>query len=252
METSQILKHLKKNPVEFAWVIEDLEKWSLGSETFCAESEKGLSFVHKSGHPSQRGALTYILSDAGGTIETLLSHLPKTGYTIRETRTEILPKLQPYIEGAKIYYEQRMNVTRETFKPHSTRKARQLVESDAQALLSFQGAPPPALENFKFWIRGATIFGIFEGDKLISMASSFNKSPDAWNIVAIRTLPEYRGKGFAGDVTSALVSLALEQTNTVTLTVLKDNAPALVCYTKLGFSKAEDRVWIDHGTGSQP
>jgi ribosomal protein S18 acetylase RimI-like enzyme len=252
MESSKILSHLKKNPVEFAWVIDDLEKWKEGSQTFCAESSKGLSFVHKSGHPSQRGALTYILSDEGGVIDQLLSHLPKTGYTIRETRTDILPKLQSHIGDAKIYFEQRMDVTHETFKPHTTHKARQLVEADAQALVRFQGAPSQALENFKFWIRGATIFGIFEGDKLISMGSTFNKTSDAWNIVAISTLPEYRGKGHARDVTSALAEAGLEQARAISLTVVKDNAAAIACYSKLGFRAAEDRVWIDNGTGSKP
>ena len=252
MDRLKILEHLKKSPIEFAWVIEYLEKWQEGSATFATESPRGLSFVHRSGHPSQRGAQTFILSDKGGELDPLLSNLPETGFTIRETSSDLLPKLKNYISGAQVYYEQRMDVTRESFKPFSSELVRRLVETDALALTHFQGAPPQALENMKNWIRGATILGIFENDQLISMGSTFNKSRDAWNIVSIRTLPAFQRKGFARYVTSALVHLALEQTKTVSLTVLKDNSAAISCYDQLGFVPAGDRIWINKGTHSKP
>lgn len=93
---------------------------------------------------------------------------------------------------------------------------------------------------------------MFEEEKLISMGSTFNKTTDAWNIVSIRTLPEYRGKGYASDVTSTLVELGLEHVRTVSLTVVKDNEATIACYSKLGFLPAGDRVWIDNGTGAKP
>ena len=76
--------------------------------------------------------------------------------------------------------------------------------------------------------------------------------PEAWNLVSIQTHKDFRNKGYATEVTSALVERALQETETVTLTVVKDNAPAIRTYEKVGFKFAEDRIWIDNGTGAAP
>src|SRR5207245_757864 len=99
----------------------------------------------------------------------------------------------------------------------------------------FMGAPPQVAAEFTGWIRGAIILGSFEGEKLLSMASTMLRIPEVWNIVAVRTLPEYQGRGFASAVMSKLTATALESAPVCTLAVLQDNQPALALYRKLGY-----------------
>lgn len=251
-EKSTILKKLNENPIENAWAIQDLTMWPERTKIFCSESLKGFSYILISGHPSQGKYPLLILNDAGGNIETLFHHLPTSPFLIRETRASIVEKLNPLITKAEIYFEHRMDLAKEKAKLPSQIKARRLTEDDAMALAQFRRAPPQAAEGMKFWIRGAVIMAIFENDQIVSMGTTIVRTEEVWDLAAIETLPEFRRKGYATDVVSALSKEAFKNVNTVTLTVLKNNIPAIKTYSKLGFVMKEDRVWIDNGTGSKP
>ena len=62
--------------------------------------------------------------------------------------------------------------------------------------------------------------------------------------------------GFRGclgtEITSALTEAGLAGAPTVSLTVRRDNTPAVRVYEKLGYSKREDRIWVDHEANSAP
>lgn len=194
-----------------------------------------------------------ILNDSGGNVEAFFENLPKGPFVIRESRASILTKIRPLYPQANIYLEQRMDLKSSAAKLVSGIKARRLVEGDALKLAEFQGAPPQVAPQMKVWIQGAVVMAIFEDEKIVSMGTTIVRTKDVWDLAAIKTLPEYRQRGYASDVVSALAEEAFKNNvNTVSLTVLKNNSVAIKTYSNLGFQPQEDRVWIDIGTGSKP
>ena len=251
-EKSEVLQKLSKKPIENAWAIQDLTLWPERTKFYYSDSFRGFSYLVVSGHPSQVKYPMVILNDDGGDVEKLFQYLPKGPFVIRETRASIIQKIQPMIPQAEIYHEHRMDLLKENFKPPTQIKSRRLTEADAAALARFQGAPPQATEGMKFWIRGAVIMAIFEGDMIVSMGTTIVRTTDVWDLAGIETLPEFRKMGYATDVVAALSVEAFKSVSIVSLTVLKNNTPAIKTYSKLGFELKEDRVWIDNGTGSKP
>ena len=252
IEKSKILQKLNENPIENAWAIQDLTLWPERTKFFSRESPRGLSYLLITGHPSQEKYPMVILNDAGGEVEALLEHLPKSPFLIRETRSSVLGKIGPHVPEAQIYYEQRMDLLKENASLPFQVSARRLTEADAKALAQFQGAPPQAAEGMKFWIRGAVIMAVLHEDMIVSMGTTIVRTVDVWDFAGIETRPEFRGKGFASDVVAALSREAFKTVSTVSLTVLKNNVAAIRVYSKLGFQAKEDRVWIDNGTGAKP
>lgn len=247
-----VLGQLRRNGVRNAWAIQDLIVWPDSSKFFYVSDP--FSYLLISGHPATHGQPTLIADGDPEMVKHLLKEANVTEpCVVRETPTHLLPAIRAHYPNAKVYYEQRMDVTKDTFLPKHKGAARSLNPGDAESLAQFFGAPPQAAGRFKGWLGGAkAFFGVFEGDRLAAIGSSMVSVPEAWNLVSIETHKDFRGKGYATEVTSALVERALRETGTVTVTVVKDNEPALRTYSKIGFRQAEDRVWIDNGIGSKP
>ncbi len=253
MEISTVLKKLSESPIENAWAIQDLTVWPGRAKIFYTETPIGFSYLLISGHPSQDRHPMVILNDAGGNVESLFENLPKVPFLIRESRASILTKIRPLYPQAIIYLEQRMDLKKSSARLATIIRARRLIEDDAAKLAEFQGAPPQAAQQMKFWIQGAVIMAVFEGDKIVSMGTTIVKTKNVWDLAAIKTSTEYRQRGYATEVVSALALEAFNNNvNSVSLTVLKNNPAAIKTYSKLGFSPMEDRVWIDIGTGAKP
>lgn len=249
-----ILEQLRKNGVRNAWAIQDLIVWPDRSKLYFVKDGSKFSYALVTGHPASHDTPTLI---ADGDPATVLELLKAANITepcvIRETSAHLLePILSVFPEG-KVFAEHRMDVTKSTYTPRHTGKARPLTVNDAEALAAFFGAPPQAAGRFKGWLGGAKAFmGLFDGSRLAAIGSSMVSVPEAWNLVSIETHKDFRGKGYATEVTSALVERALKDTAAVTVTVVKDNVAAIKTYQKVGFQITEDRVWVDNGTGSEP
>ncbi len=253
MEIPLILKKLSQNPIENAWSIQDLTVWPGRTKIFFTDTPAGFSYLLISGHPSQDRYPMVILNDSGGNVETLFQKLPTGPFVIRESRASILSKIQPLYPQANIYLEQRMDLKKTSAKLVESTKARRLVVEDALKLAQFQGAPPQATTQMKMWIQGAVIMAIIEDEKIVSMGTTIVRTEDVWDLAAIKTHPEYRQRGYASDVVSALATEAFgNKVATVSLAVLKNNVAAIKTYSNLGFQAQEDRVWIDIGTGAKP
>jgi RimJ/RimL family protein N-acetyltransferase len=243
---------LNKSPVDHSWVIQDLATWPEKSKLIWTESEMGISYVHLSGHPAPRRHPLFILSNEGKELSTLIDHIPDTPFVIRETAAEVLPLIASRMPKAEVFLEQRMTTNQLSFKPFTFEGIRRLTEADAGALAEFSGAPPHATQGMKAWLQGAVIYAQLENSKITSLASTVVRTRDVWLLAGIETKPEFRGRGLAKAVTSALTQYALEQVATVSLTVLKDNLPAIAVYKKLGFTPREDQIWINNQAGSRP
>lgn len=237
----------KLDPVEHAWAIQDMKLWPDRSRLFTS----GTSYLLFTGHPSQGGTNTLILGDESGEVDSLLSHLPEK-FVIRETRASLLPKLGPHLKDAKIYLEQRMELRQESFRPKASDRVRKIGEADAPALAAFFGAPPQAAPKFLGWIRGGLILAAMEGDEILSLGTVIVRTSDAWVLASVETKAAHRGKGLAKEVVSALAEAGLCKAKAISLTVRKDNLPAIRAYESLGFQAKEDRIWVDQGVGAAP
>jgi predicted GNAT family acetyltransferase len=79
-------------------------------------------------------------------------------------------------------------------------------------------------------------FGIFDADRLIAMAGERLRLAGFTEISAVCTNPDFRGRGYASSLVSALVRKIVERGETPFLHVKADNADAVHVYEKLGFS----------------
>jgi predicted GNAT family acetyltransferase len=83
-------------------------------------------------------------------------------------------------------------------------------------------------------------YGVRQGDMLLSIAGVHVYSPQ-YRVAAIgnvTTLPEERGRGLATLTTAKLCQELLKTVDYIGLNVRADNAAAIACYTKLGFTKS--------------
>lgn len=255
-EMARALKELiSKDPARHAWVESDLEKCPQNSRVFLKVGPDGdFAYCHQTGHPSQTGQRTFLLGGNPKLIEDDVSQcLGAEPFLVRETPLAFRDCILARYPAAKCYEEWRMQATRSSFKPQAiSSSVKILTENDAQALMEFRSAPPAALPGFRNWLRGATFAALFLEGRVVATASTLIQTRDVWHLVAIETKEEFRGRGFASQVISYLTAMALERVGTVTLTVLKDNAPAIRVYEKCGFTNQQEVVWIDNGTGAQP
>jgi len=74
-------------------------------------------------------------------------------------------------------------------------------------------------------------YGYFDGDIQIARCSISIKEK-SYTLKNVFIEPEYRGKGLC---TKFLTCVLKKYNETIFLTVLKNNEPALKCYTNLGF-----------------
>jgi len=253
-DLNDVLMQLRLHGVSNAWAIQDLTLWPDRTKFLYVKNSDSFSYVLISGHPASHGHPTIIASGEPTAVDTLLREADIKGpFVIRETSVHLSSVIKAMYPSVKIYEEQRMDVTKNTYLPKHKGKARQLTFADVEALAQFFGAPPQAAGEFMGWLKGArAFFGVYEEGRLAAIGSSMVSVPEAWNLVSIETHQDFRRKGYATEVTSSLVERALNETATVTVTVVKDNTPAIRTYEHVGFKFVEDRIWVDHGTGSTP
>jgi ribosomal protein S18 acetylase RimI-like enzyme len=249
-----ILNQLRRNSVRNSWAIQDLTIWPERTRLSFIEANDQFSYLMMSGHPATHDQVTLIMDGTEEHARLLLRELKVTEpFLMRETPLRLAPLVKEQYPDAKVFPQYRMDVSRSTFKPQHKGLARPLKLDDAPALAAFFGAPPHAAKGFEGWLRGSKLFyGIFESSQLVAIGSSMVSIPESWNLVSIETHKDFRGRGLATEITSTLIGQALEKTSTVTCTVAQDNLPAIRCYQKVGLANAEERAWIDHGTGATP
>jgi predicted GNAT family acetyltransferase len=96
------------------------------------------------------------------------------------------------------------------------------------------------------------MYGVFTQKKLVSYAGSFLQLPQVWMIGGVYTHPDYRSKGYATLATSTVTEEALNNASVAALFARSDNVPALKAYSKIGYRKIGNKVWVDVGTGMKP
>jgi ribosomal protein S18 acetylase RimI-like enzyme len=207
-------------------------------------------YAHESNGQADSIALLY----KGTELPVLLAMSDKTGDGIQELLREIsgeLPEkfychLSPGLE----------DVLKEKFElePHGRHLKMVLADSkmldqsdisgviplkvsDKKEILDFYSSAYPGNWFDARMLETGQYFGIRQNGRLSSVAGIHVYSPK-YKVAAlgnIATLHEMRGQGLGTRVTAALCRNLLKTADVIGLNVLKDNAGAIRCYSKLGF-----------------
>lgn len=188
--------------------------------------------------------------------ETLLSHAPKDGF-IMHAPLSLLPAITKTYPSSKTYAEEWMIVRKGEQKCFTSKHVRRLNPkrdaSQLAKLLSTRGdRSKPTAKKCSEWISKMPIYGVFIQNKLVSYAGSFLQLPQVWMIGGVYTHPNHRSKGYATLATSAVTEEALKSAAAAALFARSDNASALKAYSKIGYQKLGNKVWVDVGTGMKP
>jgi len=87
-------------------------------------------------------------------------------------------------------------------------------------------------------------YGLFINERLVSIACRYIALPDVWIIGDVFTHPDFRGRGYAKIVTSAITRDAVASGAKALLHVREDNVPAIKVYKRLGYEVIRKRFWV--------
>lgn len=114
-----------------------------------------------------------------------------------------------------------------------------LTDSDVPQMLTLTELTKPG-PFYKKTILFENYFGIFEKDKLISMAGQRLQTNTHTEVSAICTDPQHLGKSYAKALTSHICSIIIDNGKIPFLHVRQDNVGAIALYKKLGFEIATE------------
>ncbi len=114
--------------------------------------------------------------------------------------------------------------------------------------LFFKGAD---VSDWYEWLdEGTEYYLLYVGDKPVARCAVEKYSDDAWEAADVKTVPEYRNKGFSKEIVSFVTQKILEQGKTATCSTLPNNYAMLNVINSLGFQKADIKnffnVKIEH------
>jgi RimJ/RimL family protein N-acetyltransferase len=144
-------------------------------------------------------------------------------------------------------------LSRPPSRPQVPGSFRRVVPKDAALLLEWTIAfirdadlrdPVPGIKDIEATIvRGRHLFWLMDG-KPVAMAAMGRQLRDCASIAPVYTLPTYRGRGFGGAITAAVVDeIFATGRSTACLYVDVTNPASNRCYAKLGFTPVCD-VWM--------
>ncbi len=178
--------------------------------------------------------------------EKLIAHIP---HHIADLVLGRLP-------SSRVYREVWMAVKRGEACLYESKLVKRLSLGDAEQLYQLLSTradrPQPKLEDIRASLESRLFYGVFLEGRLVSCASSFIQMPEIWMIGGVYTHPAYRNRGYATLATSAVTGEALEKAEIAALFTRSDNYPAIRVYTKLGYRKVTEKLWVDAGVGIKP
>ena len=156
----------------------------------------------------------------------------------------------PLAFNGKIYY--RMVVEEEKFRPYYPEKALRLTTKHVKQFIEFyssRGVYMPYGKALQL-LSTKKYYGVIVNNKIVSVGMAYIKLPEVWVIANVYTRPEYRGRGYAKIVTSAITRDGLNSGAFVELFVNENNEPAIRAYKKLGYKIEGFEIWYDKLTST--
>ena len=176
----------------------------------------------------------FAMGDPAG-IEAILGSVIKPRAAYVACRRESLAGVETHYRVDPGPEMLRMWTDRSTFRPYPAQVQRLLPVEIGELNRLYQ-------LGFASWLPASAIadglyYGIRAGNRLVSAAGTHVISAQARLAVVgnVMTHLDYRGRGFATAVTSAVTSELLRFCDQVVLNVRADNPPALAAYRRLGY-----------------
>ncbi len=145
-----------------------------------------------------------------------------------------------------------MFVEATSFGPADMQDAERLGEKDADALEALYRDATEEPRAWGQWAEQGLAYGLRDGGRLVAAAGTHFVSRGRSLIGGVYTSPDFRRRGSAAAVTSAVTRDALQQSDQVGLMVVSTNAAAIGLYEKLGYQRGVRWAWLDSGTGHVP
>ncbi len=87
-------------------------------------------------------------------------------------------------------------------------------------------------------------YGLFTNNELVAIAGTYLKLPEVWVIGDVFTAPNYRNRGFAKAVVSAVTKDVINAGAMAILHVDENNTPAIKVYKRLGYIAVQYFTWL--------
>ncbi len=254
--SDELRAYLLKNPFGNAFALHDLSQDPDRTELWTARvagQVRAHLLVHEAREVGVRWVHLFGRPDAA---EELLAHLPDRKAVVI-TEPALVPHVTSRFGTSGIYPESVMAVEKGSARPVASTLPVRLTGKYADEYSKLVGSPTiPITEEVvgrnRQHLDDEVVYGVFEDGALVSVAGTLVRIPEVWIVGGVRTLPNYRRKGYAAQVTSAVMKEALDAAGLVGLYVRQDNAGAIRIYERLGFRKVREGVWVDLGTGLAP
>lgn len=250
----QVINCLRNDPVKHIFALYDLQReWEKTEMHIVFNNKnfvKGYLLIYRGlAYPS------VILEGDRNVAEKLLTFLREERF-ILHVSPELLAMVQGKYPNAKLYVEDWMVAKKGETRFFTSDKTRRLRLRDAKLLAelyaTFPERPHVEAELCRELIKKGITYGVFVEEKLVSSACALIQLPEVWFIGRVLTHPNYRNRGYATQVVSALTEEALNSAEAAVLFVRSDNEAAKRVYLKIGYKKIGERVWVDMGTGMKP
>ena len=184
-----------------------------------------------------------------GEVGDLLDKLRNARFRIRvaeDLESSILERLKSVGRVERVEKYLKMVVDSGNFKAFSPKRAIRLTGKHLEHFIELEESKgrhisaSKALKVLEKW----RYYGVFVSGKLVSVACAFIMLPEIWVIGNVYTHPDFRGRGYAKIVTSAVTQDALNHGARVLLHVRQDNEIAITVYRKIGYSVIGRETWI--------
>ena len=175
---------------------------------------------------------------------SIIDILPKKFYAHLSPELEIHLQDSFSLESYGLYYRMMLiKWSDDLLSKIDTTKVKRLSVSDLPMIKTLYDESYPGNWFDKRMLETNQYFGIFEGNRLVSIAGIHVFSPK-YKVAAlgnITTHPDYRNKGFGKMVSARLCkSLLDEGIENIGLNVKADNLAAISSYEKIGFERVTD------------
>ena len=234
-DRGQIRQLLQRDPVWAAYALGDLSP-ELWPHTTWHRADHELALVLRS-YPV---AILW----ASGTLEGLTEEIASEPRYSVQVCPSSLPQLSRYYRTSNLKRMWRMTLDSREFRPASIGQMARLGATDVGALerLYADGAATGESPEFFFgsMVRDGVFFGARDGDELTNVAGTHLVAIEegVGAIGNVYTRQNRRGRGLAGQATSAVVTELLRLGVTViALNVYQSNAAAIQVYERLGFRR---------------